>query len=81
MNPEIKPLLLINQFESRTQLSQIMHRALAELSLPAAESQIKRRVVYRSSFMEGKTVGQMGRRGEAALNEIHQLINEMEEYS
>jgi len=79
-NPALKAFLLINQFESRTQLSQIMRRALAELSLPAAETQIKRRVVYRSSFLEGRTVNDIGRRGSEAAAEIHQLIEEMENY-
>jgi chromosome partitioning protein len=79
-NPALKTLLLINQLESRTQLSRLMHRALAELSLPAAETSIKRRVVYKKSFLEGRTVHDMGRRGDEASDEIHQLIQEMEEY-
>lgn len=79
-NPALKAMLLINQFESRTQLSQLMHRALAELSLPAAETCIKRRVIYRNSFLEGRTVHDMGRRGAAASDEMHQLIGEMEKY-
>ena len=79
-NPALNAILLINQFESRTQLSQLMPRALAELSLPAAETQIKRRVVYRNSFLEGRTVHDVGKRGSAASEEIHQLIQEMERY-
>ena len=79
-NPALKAMLLINQFESRTQLSQLMHRALAELSLPAAETSIKRRVIYRKSFLEGRTVHDVGRRGAAASDELHQLIREMEKY-
>lgn len=79
-NPALKAMLLINQFESRTQLSQLMHRALAELSLPAAETSIKRRVIYRNSFLEGRTVHDIGRRGVAASEEIHQLTREMEKY-
>jgi chromosome partitioning protein len=79
-NPDLKAMLLINQFETRTQLSQLMQRALAELSLPAAQTSIKRRVVYRNSFLEGRTVHDIGRRGVAASEEIHQLIQEMEKY-
>ncbi len=79
-NPALQAVLLINQFESRTQLSQIMRQALAELSITAAETQIKRRVVYRSSFLEGRTVNDIGRRGAAASEEIHQLILEIEKY-
>ena len=79
-NPDLKSLLLINQFETRTQLSKIMRRALAELSLPAAETQIKRRAVYRNSFLEGRTVHDFGARGADASAEIYQLIQEMENY-
>lgn len=79
-NPDLDALLLINQFETRTQLSKIMRRALAELSLPAAETQVKRRAVYRNSFLEGRTVHDFGKRGADASAEIHQLIEEMEKH-
>ena len=77
-NPTLKSLLLINQFESRTQLSQQTRRALEELSLPTAETLVKRRAAYRNSFVEGKTVHDFGSRGKLASEEIHQLIEEME---
>ena len=79
-NPKLKAILVINQFESRTRLSKIMQRALAELSVPAAETIIKRRAVYRNSFLEGKTVHDMGSRGAAASDEIRNLIREVEEW-
>jgi chromosome partitioning protein len=79
-NPKLQALLLINQFESRTQLSQIMRRALQELSLPAAEAQIKRRAVYRNSLLEGRTVHDVGHRGKSASAEIDQLARELEKY-
>lgn len=79
-NPDLQALLLINQFETRTKLSRLMRRALSELSLPAATTLIKRRVVYRNSFLEGRTVHDMGRRGSAAAEEIGQLILEFERY-
>lgn len=77
-NPELKARLLINQFESRTQLSQIMRRALEELTIPAAESQIKRRVAYRNSLLEGRTVHDIGYKGKSASKEIFELVREME---
>lgn len=79
-NPALKALLVINQYESRTRLSKIMQRALAELSLPAADTIIKRRAVYRNSFLEGRTVHDMGSRGVAASDEIQNLIREVEEF-
>lgn len=77
-NPGLQAVLVINQFESRTKLSKIMQRALQELSLPAAETIIRRRAVYRNSFLEGRTVHQMGSRGSAASDEINELIREVE---
>lgn len=76
-NPSLKAFLVINQLEPRTRLSQLMRQALAELSLPAAETAIRRRMAYRSSVLEGRTVLQQGRRGEAASDEIRQLIEEV----
>ena len=76
-NHSLNPLLVINQFESRTQLSQQTRRALKELAIPTAETQIKRRAAYRNSFVEGKSVHDIGSRGKLASEEIHQLIREI----
>lgn len=77
-NKNLKAMLMINQFEARTQLSNITRQALAELSIPVAETQVKRRAVYRNSFLEGRTVHDVGRKGAEASYEIHQIIKEME---
>lgn len=79
-NARLQALLVINQMEPRTRLSQIMNRALAELSMPAAQASIRRRAAYRNSFLEGKTVHQLGARGRDAMTEIDDLIREMEKY-
>lgn len=76
-NPALRAFLVINQLEPRTRLSQLMRQALAELSVPAARTAIQRRVVYRSSVLEGRTVLHLGKRGEAAAQEIGQLIEEV----
>lgn len=78
-NPGLRAFLVINQLEPHTRLSKLMRQALAELSMPAARTAIQRRVVYRSSVLEGRTVLQLGRRGEAAAQEIGQLIEEVVE--
>ncbi|MDJ0832877.1 MAG: ParA family partition ATPase [Gammaproteobacteria bacterium] len=80
VNPELKVVLVINQFESRTRLSRLMERALAQLELPASKAFIKRRAIYRHSLLEGRTVHDVGARGKAASEEIHQLIKDIEEY-
>ncbi len=76
-NPNLRAVLVINQLESRTRLSRIIRQALAELSLPAAETAIRRRVAYRSSVLEGRAVTDLGSRGAEAANEISQLIDEV----
>lgn len=77
-NAQLNALLVINQLEPRTRLSQIMHRALSELTLSAANTAIRRRAVYRNSFLEGRTVHDFGAKGLAAAEEIQSLISEME---
>lgn len=76
-NPRLRALLVINQLEPRTRLSRLIRDALAELELPAAETAICRRAVYRASVLEGKSVLDMGRRGAAAAAEIDSLIREV----
>jgi len=79
VNPALRAILVINQLEPRTRLSQLVRQALAELNIPAAETSIRRRMAYRSAVLEGRTVLDQGRRGEAAAEEIRQLIEEVVE--
>lgn len=76
-NPGLGALLVINQLEPRTRLSQVMRDALAELSLPAAESAVRRRMIYRKSVLQGRSVLAVGSEGAAAAEEIRQLVDEM----
>ena len=76
-NPGLGALLVINQLEPRTRLSQVMRDALAELSLPAAQSAIRRRMIYRKSVIQGRSVLDVGSQGAAAAEEIRQLVDEM----
>ena len=76
-NPGLRALLVINQLEPRTRLSRLIRQALAELELPAAETAIRRRAVYRASVLEGKSVLDMGRSADAAVAEIRNLLNEV----
>lgn len=77
VNPTLRALLVINQLEPRTKLSRLMRQALAELDLPVAQTAIRRRVAYRSSVLEGRTVMDLGARGGAAADEIGQLTSEV----
>lgn len=76
-NPNLRALLVINQLEPRTRLSQIVRQGLDELGLPATQTAIRRRMAYRASALEGKSVHDMGSRGRDASEEILQLINEV----
>lgn len=75
-NPQLKPLLVINQLEPRTMLSKIVREAVNEIGLPVADAVIRRRAVFRSSALEGKSIYDVGRRGDAAVEELEQLIQE-----
>ncbi len=77
VNPDLRAVLVINQLEPRTTLSRIMRQALAELDVPAADTAIRRRAIYRAAVLEGKSVIDMGSRGRAAAEELEQLINEV----
>jgi chromosome partitioning protein len=77
VNPGLRAVLVINQLEPRTLLSQRIRQGLAELSLPVAQTAIRRRMAYRSSVLEGRTVMDLGMRGSEAVDEIRQLIEEV----
>ena len=76
-NPSLQALLVINQLEPRTTLSQLMRDALAEIEVRVADTAIRRRAVYRASALEGRSVYNMGKRGAEATAELNQLIEEV----
>ncbi|MCF7983366.1 MAG: ParA family protein [Thiohalocapsa sp.] len=76
-NPGLRALIVMSQIEPRTTLSRLMPEAAAELDLPVADAGLRRRSIHRHCVLEGRTVFQAGRRGEAAAAEIEALIAEM----
>lgn len=76
-NPALQALLVINQLEPRTKLSQLARQALAELGMPTATTALSRRMAYRRAVLEGRSVLDMGTRGADAAREIQQLIDEL----
>jgi len=76
-NPDLKPLLVINQLEPRTLLSRLVREAVQEIGIPVADAMIRRRAIFRSSALDGKSVYETGRRGDAAVEEIEYLIQEI----
>ncbi len=77
INPRLRALIVLNQLEPRTKLSKLVRQGLEELGMPAAHTAIHRRSIYRSSVLEGKSVFDMGRRGQAASDELQQLMQEV----
>jgi chromosome partitioning protein len=77
VNDRLAAWLVINQLEPRTTLSRLVREAVAEIDIPVAETPIRRRAIYRSSVLEGKSVYDMGSRGAEAVNELNQLIQEV----
>jgi chromosome partitioning protein len=77
VNAGLNAVLVINQLEPRTLLSQQVRQGLAEMNLPVAQTAIRRRMAYRSSVLEGRTVMELGMRGFEAAEEIRQLIEEV----
>ena len=77
LNPSLRTLLVINQLEPRTTLSRLVRDALSEIAFPVADSAVRRRAIYRTSALQGKSVFDMGRRGADAAAEINQLIEEI----
>jgi chromosome partitioning protein len=76
-NPALRALLVINQLEARTTLSRLVREVLSEIALPVANTAVRRRAVYRSSALEGRTVFDLGRRGADAAAELDELIQEL----
>lgn len=76
-NPSLQAYLVINQIEPGNALSRAMQQALAEFDIPALNSGLRRRAIYRTSAIEGSSVFCLGKRGEAAMQEIESIIEEI----
>jgi chromosome partitioning protein len=77
VNPDIRALMVINQLEPRTRLSRLMRDALAEIDIPVAETEIRRRVAYRNAMLRGLSVLDTGASAADAAEEIEQLAKEV----
>jgi chromosome partitioning protein len=76
-NPRLRAMLIINQLEPRTTLSALVREALAEIDLPVASTAVRRRAIYRSTALEGKSVFDVGKRGAQATAELDELLEEV----
>lgn len=78
VNQHLSPLMVINQMEPRTRLSQRVREVLDQLNLPVAMTAIRRRVAYRNAILRGCSVMDIGKSGAPAVAEIRQLIDEFD---
>lgn len=76
-NSRLNAVMVVNQVEPRTRFSRFVYQALSEIDMPAADTPIYRRVAYKYSVLEGRSVHDMGSRGKAASKEIYELIDEV----
>lgn len=76
-NPRLRALVVMSQVEPRTTLSRLLPAAVAELELPVAVTQVRRRSIHRLCVLEGRSLFQAGRRGAEAAAEITALIAEV----
>ncbi|MCX7693617.1 ParA family protein [Tepidimonas taiwanensis] len=76
--PGLRAWLVVNQVEPGSVLSGAMHEALREFGLPALRAVVRRRAIYRSAALQGKTAYQMGARAAPAVADIEALIEEMQ---
>ena len=76
-NRKLKPYIVVNQLEPRSALSKAMKQALEEFDIPSLKEGIRRRAIYRNAAVEGASVYCMGKRGEAAAQEIDEIIKEV----
>lgn len=76
-NRKLRSFIVVNQLEPRSALSNAMKEALDEFDIPALKGGVRRRAIYRTAAVEGASVYCMGKRGEAAAQEIDDIIEEV----
>ncbi len=76
-NRKLKSFIVVNQLEPRSALSNAMKEALDEFDIPALKGGVRRRAIYRTAAVEGASVYCMGKRGQAAAQEIDDIIEEV----
>ncbi|OOG24944.1 cobyrinic acid a,c-diamide synthase [Thioalkalivibrio denitrificans] len=76
-NPGLRAFIVVNQLEVRNALSRAMRHALTEIDIPALDSSLRRRAAYRRAALEGCSVYDLGKPGEAAAAEVESIIEEV----
>jgi len=76
-NTGLRAYLVINQIEARNAMSRDMAEVMREFSVPALKSGLNRRAIYRTAALEGRSVYDLGGRGESAAAEVEAVIQEV----
>ena len=77
VNPGLRAFLVLNQMESRNAMARSMEEVFREFTVPALRSRLARRAVYRTAALEGRSVYDLGSRGDSAEKEIESVIAEI----
>ncbi len=76
-NPGLRAFLVLNQIEARNAMARGMEEVFREFTVPALRSGLARRAIYRTAALEGRSVYDLGPRGQSAANEIESVIAEI----
>ena len=76
-NPGLRAFLVLNQIEARNAMARGMEEVFREFSVPALRSGLARRAIYRTAALEGRSVYDLGARGDPAAKEIESVIGEI----
>lgn len=76
-NPGLRAFLVLNQIEARNAMARGMEEVFREFTVPALSSGLARRAIYRTAALEGRSVYDLGARGESAAKEIESVIGEI----
>jgi chromosome partitioning protein len=76
-NPGLRAFLVLNQIEARNAMARGMEEVFREFTVPALRSGLARRAAYRTAALEGRSVYDLGPRGESAAKEIESVIAEI----
>ncbi len=76
-NPGLRAFLVLNQIEARNAMARGMAEVFREFTVPALRNGLARRAIYRTAALEGRSVYDLGARGESAAKEIESVIGEI----
>jgi chromosome partitioning protein len=77
VNKKLSAFMVLNQVEPKSALSRAMTDALAALDTPVLAAKVSRRAAFKNAAVEGVSVYRLGKRGDAAVNDIEGIVEEL----